>query len=97
MGAQIGVCAVGCYVVNRSARYSNPLDLCLSLPITKQEELTDLCKKRQLFLHCHHLANLQQNRMGCVFMEIDHCVFSKRPAGAYNWTHTVHFVIFKNK
>lgn len=56
------VYVAGCYVVNRSARYSNPLDVCVRLPITKQEELTDLRKEG----NCSYTATVWQtsNRTG---------------------------------
>lgn len=96
MGTQIGVYVVGCYVVSRSARYSNPLDVYLSLPITKQEELTDLCKEG----NCSYTATIWQTSSrtgwGVYSWNLMYFVFSKRPVGAYNCTHTVHFVILKN-
>lgn len=44
------------YVVNKSARYLNPFDVCVHLPITKQEELTDLCKEG----NCSYTATVWQ-------------------------------------
>lgn len=85
MGTQIGVYVVGCYVVNRSARYSNPLDVCLSLPIIKQEELKDLCKEG----NCSYTATIWQTSNRSVYSwKLMNGVFIL-------CIHTVHFVILK--
>lgn len=86
------VYVAGCYVVNRSARYSNPLDVCVRLPITKQEELTDLHKEG----NCSYTATIWQtsNRtgQGVYSWKLINCwrtaVFMSCPVGAYNCTHT---------
>lgn len=86
------VYVAGCYVVNRSARYSNPLDVCVRLPITKQEELTDLRKEG----NCSYTATIWQtsNRtgQGVYSWKLINCwrtaVFMSCPVGAYNCTHT---------
>lgn len=86
------VYVAGCYVVNRSARYSNPLDVCVCLPITKQEELTDLRKEG----NCSYTATIWQtsNRtgQGVYSWKLINCwwsaVFMSCPVGAYNCKHT---------
>ncbi len=88
----MGVYVVGCYIVNRSARYLNPLDVCLSLPITKQEELKDLCKEG----NCSYTATLWQtsnrgvyswklmNQLGRIIAHILY-IFVILKTNKYNW------------